>query len=172
MSYIISLLYIDMKPHSGPPLSNNTSGPLASEGAYCGVQARGSIRFMRHSMGKQTLRSLMLSYSKKGWQEGPRCADGCQQYYLPSHNFMYISKKGKINCRFKSNCMEDPTQVPNPWPQNIFAAFESIVMDLFMQDTPKVTSEVTPQSMYVEYYTHSFLTLQQIGNGNTLTSLE
>ena len=26
-----------------------------------------------------------------------------------------------------------------------------------MQDTPKVTSEVTPQSMYVEYYMHSFL---------------
>ncbi len=34
-------------------------------------------------------------------------------------------------------------------------------MDLFMQDRPKVTSEVTPQSMYVEYYTHSFFSVLQ-----------
>ncbi len=31
-----------------------------------------------------------------------------------------------------------------------------------MQDTPKVTSETTPQSMYVEYYTHSFLNRSNI----------
>ena len=30
-------------------------------------------------------------------------------------------------------------------------------MDLFMQDRPKVTSEVTPQSRSVEYYLHSYL---------------
>ncbi len=39
---------------------------------------------------------------------------------------------------------------------------EASPMDLFMQDTPKVTSEVTPQSMYVEYYTHSFLTFNRL----------
>ena len=36
-------------------------------------------------------------------------------------------------------------------------------MDLFMQDTPKVTSEVTLQSRSVEYYLHSYL--------NTYTSI-
>ncbi len=31
-------------------------------------------------------------------------------------------------------------------------------MDLFMQDTPKVTSGVTPQSRSIGYYLHSYLT--------------
>ncbi len=38
-----------------------------------------------------------------------------------------------------------------------------------MQDTPKVTSEVTPQSMYAEYYMHSFLTKCQQAAGFTLS---
>ncbi len=40
-----------------------------------------------------------------------------------------------------------------------------------MQDTPKVTSEVTPQSMYVEYYTHSFLITLLFMNWNCLFKL-
>ncbi len=38
--------------------------------------------------------------------------------------------------KLKSNCMEDQTQVPNSWPQNIFAAFGSILMQMKLAHGP------------------------------------
>ncbi len=58
--------------------------------------------------------------------------------------------------------MQDPTEDPRSWPENIFAAFGSIADEASPWTSSyrihrKVTSEVTPKSRSVEYYLHSYL---------------